>query len=162
MGDTKHAISQFIDRRTRPKRAVAVDVSERGGAVPGDYYAVERVRASGPLHEHRRRRRPGVLDVVEQAIIIAHDEVQIACGKHKNIQSQHIDRRTRSERAVAVEVSECGHAVPADVDVVEGVRAIGPCNEHRRRRRPGVLGVDELAIPIAHDEVQVACERHET
>ena len=76
--------------------------------------------------------------------------------------SQFIGRRTRSERTVAVEVSEHGGALLADVDAVEGVRASGPLHEHRRRRRPGVLGVDELAIVIAHDEVQVACERHET
>ena len=79
--------SQFIDRRTRAERTVAVDVSERWGTpdVPGraDLDAVEGVRASGPLHEHRRRRRPGVLYVVEQAIPIAHDEVQIACERQK-------------------------------------------------------------------------------
>ncbi len=75
--------SQFIDRRTRSARTVAVQVSERGGTRIADVDAVEGVRASGPLHEHRRRRRPGVLDVVEQAIPIAHDEVQIACERHK-------------------------------------------------------------------------------
>jgi hypothetical protein len=77
------------------------------------------------------------------------------------VRSLFIDRRTRSERAVAVEVSEREGAVQADVDAVEGVRGSGPLHEHRRRRRPGVLDVDELAILIAHDEVQVACERHE-
>ncbi len=73
--------SQFIDRRTRSERAVAVDISERGGAVIADVDAVEGVRASGPLRQRRRRRRPGVLDVVELAIDIAHDEVQVACER---------------------------------------------------------------------------------
>ena len=49
-----------------------------------------------------------------------------------------------------------------DIDAVEGVRASGPLHERRRRRRPGVLDVDELAIKFSHDEVQVACERHKT
>ena len=80
----------FIDRRTLSERAVAVDVSECGGNVlaPGDVDAVEGVRGSGPLHEHRRRRRPGVLDVGEHAISSAHYEVQIACERQKNVQSQ--------------------------------------------------------------------------
>ena len=75
--------SQFIDRRARSERAVAVEISERGGAPRTDIDAIEGVRASGPLHEHRRRRRPGVLEVVELTVVIAHDEVQIACGRHK-------------------------------------------------------------------------------
>ena len=75
--------SQFIDRRTRSARAVVVEVSERGGARDTNFNAIEGVRASGPLREHRRRRRPGVLDVVERAVVIAHDEVQVACGRHK-------------------------------------------------------------------------------
>ena len=73
----------FIDRRTLSERAVAVDISERGGAAPPDEDAIEGVRASGPLHERRRRRRPGVLDVVEQATPIAHDEVQVACERQR-------------------------------------------------------------------------------
>ena len=77
------------------------------------------------------------------------------------MRSQFIDRWTRSERAVVVEISERGGAVIAEIDAVEGVRASGPLHEHRRRRRPGVLDVGELAIPFAHDEVQIACERHE-
>ena len=89
------------------------------------------------------------------------------------MRSQFIDRRTQSERAVAVEICERGPGIcaaisdpldttPADIDGVEGVRASGPLHEHRRRRRPGVLDVEELAILIAHDKVQVACERHKT
>ena len=74
---------QFIARRTRPERAIAVEVCDRGDGLLADVDAVERVRASGPLHEHRRRRRPGVLDVDELAIIIAHDEVQVACERHE-------------------------------------------------------------------------------
>ena len=111
---------QFIDRRTRSERAVVVEVSERGGARIADVDAVEWVRASGPCNEHRRRRRPGVLHVVEIAIVIAHDEVQVACGSHKFVQSQFIDRRTRFERAVTVEISERGGAVITDIDAVEG------------------------------------------
>ena len=75
------------------------------------------------------------------------------------MQSQHINQRTLSEHAVAVEVSERWGAPEADVDAIEGVRASGPLHEHRRGSCPGVLDVDELAIVIAHDEVQVACER---
>ena len=73
-----------------------------------------------------------------------------------------IDRRTQSERAVVVEVSERGGAIRTDIDAVKGVRASGPLHERRRRRRPIVLEVVELAIGIAHDEVQVACERQKT
>ena len=71
------------------------------------------------------------------------------------MQSQFIDRRTLYERAVAVDICERGgyRAPLADVDAVEWVRASGPCNEHRRRRRPDVLDVDERAIHIAHYEV---------
>ena len=76
------------------------------------------------------------------------------------MRSQFIDRRTRSERAVVVDIGERGGAELADVDAGEGILASGPLHEHRRRRRPGVLDVDELAIDIARDEVQVACERH--
>ena len=75
--------SQFIDRRTLYERAVAVDISERRDAFLADVDTVEGVRTSGPFHKHRRRRRPDVLDVVEQAIIIAHNEVQVACERQK-------------------------------------------------------------------------------
>ena len=75
--------SQFIYRRTRSERAVAVEVGERRGANNVDADAVEGVRASNPLHEHWRRRRPGVLDVVERAILFSHDEVQVACERQK-------------------------------------------------------------------------------
>ena len=73
-----------------------------------------------------------------------------------------IDRRTLSERAVAVEISKGRDGPIADVDAGEGVRASGPLHERRRRRRPGVLHVDERAIAFAHNEVQIACERHKT
>jgi hypothetical protein len=102
----------------------------------------------------------GVLDVDELATPFAHHEVQVACASHNIVQSQHINQRTLSEHAVAVEVSERRGTEPADVAAVEGVRASRPYHKHRRRRRPGVLGVDELAIVIAHDEVQVACGSH--
>jgi hypothetical protein len=133
-------LSQHVDRRTRSERAVAVDISERRGgspagvdgvderavavevserglAVPADVDAVEGVRTSGPLHEHRRRRRPGVLDVVEQAILIANYEVQIACERHTNVRSELIGRRTRSERAVVVEIYDGGGALKGAVIV---------------------------------------------
>ena len=74
--------SQHINQRTLSEHAVAVEVSERWGAV-AEADAVEGVRASGPLHERRRRRRPGVLDVVELATFFAHYEVQVACARHK-------------------------------------------------------------------------------
>ena len=86
--------SQFIDRRTLYERAVAVYVSERGDASRTDVDAIEGVRASGPYHKHRRRSRPGVLDVVEQAITVAHYEVQVACERHKTCgRSASIDGR---------------------------------------------------------------------
>ena len=73
--------SQFMDRRTL-EHAIVVEISERGGTAPADVDAIEGVRASGPLHERRRRRRPGVLDVGE-VVVIAHNDIQIACGRHK-------------------------------------------------------------------------------
>ena len=153
--------SQFIHRWTRSERAVVVEVCERGDAEITDIDAVAGIRASGPKHERRRRRRPDVLDVDELALPFAHDEIQVACARHKNVRSQFIDRRTRSERAVAVDISECGRAFPTNVNAIEGVRASGPLHEDRRRRRPDVLDVDELATVFAHYEVQIACERHE-
>ena len=57
----------FIDRRTLSERAVAVEISKGRDGPIADADAVEGVCASGPLHEHRRRRRPNVLDVVELA-----------------------------------------------------------------------------------------------
>ena len=75
--------SQFIDRRTRSARAVVVEISERGGAVIADIDTVEGVRGSCPLHEHRRRRRPDVLDVDERASLFSRDEVQVACERQK-------------------------------------------------------------------------------
>ena len=114
--------SQFIDRRTQPERAVPVEICDRGGAGITDVGAIEGVCGSGPCHEHRRRQRPSLLDVLEQAILIAHDEVQIACASHNIVQSQHINQRTLSERAITVE-SECRGTVITDVDVFEGVRA---------------------------------------
>ena len=93
----------------------------------------------------------------------SYDKVQIACGSHKIVQSQLIGRWTRVACAVAVEISERGGAGIADVDAVQGVRASGPRHENRRRSRPGVLDVVEVAIgrsPFAHYEVQVACARH--
>ena len=75
--------------------------------------------------------------------------------------SQSLDRWTPSERTVAINIAKCGEAIIADIDAVEGVRASAPLHKHRRRRRPSVLEVVELAIINAHYEVQVACERHE-
>ena len=74
--------------------------------------------------------------------------------------SQFIDRRTRSERAVVVEVCERGGAKRTDVDAVEGVLASGSLHERRRRRRPSVLQVFERVT--SQYEVQVACGRHKT
>ena len=73
------------------------------------------------------------------------------------MQSQFIDRRTRSDGTVAVDVGERGGAVRADVYAVERVRGSGPFHE---LRLPGVLDVDELAI--GDYEVRVACGRYKT
>ena len=90
---------QFIYLRTQSERAVVVEIYEHGDAVIADVDAVEWIRASVPCHEHRRRRRPGVLDVGERAtVFIANYEIQIA---------------------VAVEVSERGGAVRVDIDAVD-------------------------------------------
>ena len=80
----------------------------------------------------------------------------------RNVWSQFIDSWTPSEHAVAVEVCERGVATAADVESVQGVRSSGPLHERRRRRRPGVLNVGELAKFFAYYEIQVACERHKT
>ena len=63
------------------------------------------------------------------------------------------------ERTVAVDVAYSGGAISDSVDAVEGVRACSPLREHWPCRCPGVLDVVELIILVAHDEVQVACER---
>ena len=78
------------------------------------------------------------------------------------MRSQFIDRWTRSERAVAVDICDRGPGSLADANVVHGVRASGPYHENRRRSRPSVLKVDERASYTAHDEVQVACEGQKT
>ena len=78
------------------------------------------------------------------------------------MRSHFIDRWTRSERAVAVDIYDRGPGNLADANVVHGVRASGPYHENRRRSRPSVLKVDERASYTAHDEVQVACERQKT
>ena len=88
----------------------------------GDLDAVELVRASGPCHEYRCRRCPDVLHIFERAFVFANYEVQVACARHKNVQSQHINRRTRSERAVVVEISERTRRSPEAVGVARAVR----------------------------------------
>ena len=86
--------AQFIDRRTLYEHAVVVEISERGGAGRASRCtraprgrandgAVERVRASGPLHEHWCRRIPCVLEVVELARRTADYEVQVACERQR-------------------------------------------------------------------------------
>ena len=127
--------SQFIYRRTRSERAVVVEISERWFAVPSDAKPIKKIRASGPLHEHRRRRCPGVLEIVKLAVLLAHNNVHVAIG---------------------VEVSEHGGAVAANVEAVEGIRSPGPRHEIRRRRRPRVLEVEERAGVIARYKVHVA------
>ena len=85
--------AQFIDSWTPSERAVTVEIYNRGGAPFADADAIEGVRASGPLHERRRRRRPGVLHVGERAIIRAHYEVQVACERQRCDGSLSIDGR---------------------------------------------------------------------
>merc|ERR1719174_2690124 len=108
--DGVERVSQFSDRRTRAERAVAVEVCNRGDTIRADVDAIKGVRASSPLHKHRRRRRPGVLDVDEFAIVLANYEVHVA---------------------VAVEVCKRGGALQTDVDAVEWVRASDPLREGR-------------------------------
>ena len=78
--------SQFIDRRTRSERAVVVEVSERGGHHRGaNVNAVEGVRASGPLHESRHRRRPEVLEVDERIGVRVVIGICINVAKHYEV-----------------------------------------------------------------------------
>ena len=97
------------------------------GAIRTDVDAIEGVRASGPLHERRRRRRPSVLHVGERAITSAQHEVQGRLRATQNVRSELIDRRTRYWRCHRRRVPVAGLAVIADVDAVEG-----PIRRHRR------------------------------
>ena len=128
----EHAIDRLADYEI--EIVVAVEIDKCGAAVPTDVDLVERVRASSPCHERRRRRIPCVIEVVEQAAFISHYEVQVA---------------------VIVEVSERRGALIANVDAVEGVCASGPSDEQWRSGCPGVFKIVEHAILIAHYEVQV-------
>ena len=84
--------------------AVAVDVGERGLAAGTDVEAVEGARGAGLLLVARRRRGPDVLVIVDEVVVFAQDEVEVA---------------------VAVDVAERGHAGPTDVDAVEGAVGAG-------------------------------------
>ena len=90
--------SQFIDRRARSERTVAVEISERGGAenhkrirAAVDFDAVEGVRGASLFHEHWPHRRPYVLEIEELSMLVARYEIHIACER-PNVRSQFIDR----------------------------------------------------------------------
>ena len=175
--------SQFIGRRTRYQRAVAVDISEREAApvtrCPDN--AVEGVGASGPRHKFRCSRCSAAHEVAEHAQIFADYDVKVTCERQKMCDTCAVtaDQWTRSECAVAVKIGKrwgaamrsfpsvvivtlCGLLNFADVEAVEGVGESGPLHERRRLRRPDVLEVVEPAIRMTKYEVQVACERHKT
>ena len=83
--ERQKTFSTSIDHRTQAERAVAVDVGKRGGAPVADVDTIEGVLTSGPLLENRRRRCPGILDVVECATPFAHHEVHVACERQKRV-----------------------------------------------------------------------------
>ena len=65
--------------------------------------AVEGVRSSSLLHEHRSCRRPGVLHVGERATAIAQHEVQVACERQKTCgRSLSIDGRGLSVPSLSI------------------------------------------------------------
>ena len=133
----------------------------------GDLDAVELVRASGPCHEYRCRRCPDVLHIFERAFVFANYEVQVACERQKTCgHSISIDGRglsapslSRSMRAGVLyqtSMPSNGFALPV-LCTKTGVVDVPMFSIYL-----SVLGVDELAIPFAHDEVKIACERHKT
>ena len=80
----RNVLSRYIDQWTLSERAVAVEISERGGAPATDVDAVEWVLAFSPFLELWLRRRPRVLKVFEPSILAAHDKIQVACERGKS------------------------------------------------------------------------------
>ena len=105
-----------IDGRTLYQRAVAVDVSERGGSVPTSIPS--KGFAFPVLCTNAGAGRPGVLHVVEHATVLA-DEIKIACETTKMCDGTVYGSWTAGERTIAVQVSERGGYVIADVDGVD-------------------------------------------
>ena len=95
--------------------AVAVEVGEAGRAVVPHIDAVERIGGAGPLDEGRRDGRAGVLEIVQGAVVVADDGVEVA---------------------VAVEVGEAGRAEVPHIDAVERIGGAGPLGEGRREAEP--------------------------
>ena len=92
----------------------------------------------------------GVLNVVEPVPGTAHNEIQIACETQN---MTFIDRRTRSERAVVVEICNRGGAFRTDVDAVECASARSRLPPRRARAltppRPQVGAAEARRHPVA-------------
>jgi hypothetical protein len=114
--------------------AVAVEVGEaRRAVVP--HTAVERIGGAGALGEDRRGGRAGVLEIVQGAVVVADDGVEVA---------------------VAVEVGEAGRAAILKIDSVERIGGTGPLGEGRRDGGAGVLEIVVMAEVVPDDGVEIA------
>ena len=108
--------------------AVAVEIAERGGGIGADIDAGDLGRRA----EDRRGGRAGVGDREQQAVIIPHDDVEIA---------------------VAVEIAESGGREIAEVDDTGDLDRRA---EHGRRRRAGIDDREQQAVVVSHDDVEIA------
>ena len=115
--------------------AVAVEVGEARRAVVPHIEAVERIGGAGALGEGRRNGRAGVLEIVQGAVDVPDDGVEVA---------------------VAVEVGEAGRAADTDIDAVERIGGAGALGEDRRGGRAGVLEIVQGAVVLPDDGVEVA------
>ncbi len=114
--------------------AVAVEVGEaRRAVVP--HTAVERIGGAGALGEDRRGGRAGVLEIVQGAVVVADDGVEVA---------------------ITVEVGEAGRAAILKIDSVERIGGTGPLGEGRRDGGAGVLEIVVMAEVVPDDGVEIA------
>ena len=96
---------------------------------------VERIGGAGALGEGRRGGRAGVLEIVQVAVNVPDDGVEVA---------------------VAVEVGEAGRAVLPHTDAVERIGGAGAVGEGRRGGRAGVLEIVQGAAVFPDHGVEVA------
>ena len=115
--------------------AVAVEIGEAGRAEQPQIDAVERIGGAGALGESRRGGRAGVLEIVQVAVNVPDDGVEVA---------------------VAVEVGEAGRVSSPHIDAIERIGWAGAFGEGRSKRRAGVLEIVQGAVEFPDDGVEVA------